>query len=182
MVIKKYTTKNGKSSSQTERLDAYTRQGKSFRKTQKRKTGVSDIWKKGALTALIPLAAAAVGTLNAQCQLTTASNDRPIGSQGNGIKIDVDGDMIDDFSFYLVGGGTININPLNQGEVVLSATLGIVKNLYTGYHIPSTANLQSGIAGVWKYGYGSRRFHSGNRNGVIGIKQGGKQGWIQINI
>ncbi len=198
VIIKKYSTTKGRTSGRKERLDAYGRQSRSFRKTKQKKNGISEFWKKGALAAIIPLAAAT--TLNGQCLGPATIN---LGASGRA-QLDVDGDGNDDFSFYHLATGvyipsqslTSYYGMLAMSEAGHNHTNFVHQfgSLVIKLAVNKVVRRASVDGGTAAFGYGaatlcSERYDKGNfckndGTGYVAIRKGdaatGKPGWIHM--
>ncbi|MCP4217383.1 MAG: hypothetical protein GY765_22260, partial [bacterium] len=194
MKIKKYLSQKTKKADIKSRLDAYTRQGRSYRKTGKG-TDLSKNFLKGSLAAIIPLAAA--GTLNSQCLTDVVTlNLNPSQKAG----FDVDGDGMDDFSvsFFKSSSTASNSTSLilrlhaKAGFSLLAN--GNVTALTTGTVTRAqTPFANSGLLYSMRYdasgtmGMTMPNFPvAGARGSYVGIRKGnattGQPGWIELQI
>jgi len=202
MVIKKYNKQLNEKNNQT-RLEAYARQGRSYRKTHKGSFTQSNALLKSSLAAVIPLAAA--GALQAQC-LGPLNDGNTItipityirygGTFSSGrYPFDVDGDGINDFDLVRqkfpspLGGGDSNsfeIEPLGTMSLRQNGQFSPLLNV-TGTVTRAQSFFNDDFNVLYNMGPfgGSGPFPEG-QIGFVGIRKGdsstGQPGWIKIEV
>jgi hypothetical protein len=140
---------------------------------------------KAFLTVALPVLS--FGTANAQCQGAQATNlSLP---QGGSLKIDIDGDAINDFAIKDGVGvyqASLLVIPLNTARLLTSGGSGTVKNyggvinggagtnIYGGFHWLNFNQGGNIIGGNWGSPY--------PKSGYMGIKKAGKLGFIQLTV
>lgn len=178
-----------------EKTDKYRELNKGINK----KLDFSKSLNKQSVLTLASLPVIALGSIqsaNAQCQGAQANNFTvPQNDKVNGIKIDVDGDGNDDFLIFdgagnnCGGGGrTLLASALNGGIIVTNGGSGTAVNYAGNATINGTGAGCNDPGGNFWLAFRSNNAMAGAfadsypETGYIGIKQGGKHGFIQLTV
>ncbi len=178
MQVKKYISQKNKKADIKNRLDAYVRQGRSYRKTG-RDTGISKIFLKSSLAALIPLASAAAA--DAQCLVPLTSAHIGTFTNNGSLPFDIDGDGTNDISVFARAlKGNIRVylrNVTSSISIVTAPSFGDVAKLAYGETIDAADNWKTSsfTRPLANIDNGNPPFSSGT--GYIGIRKGGEFGF-----
>ena len=184
----------------TKKIKAYKASNKGFTKSFQPLEKFDSSWITKAMILGVLPSLGNVSSLQAQCQGPQATSSLIMYFPANGIFLDVDGDMTNDFVIFDPNAGTgsaaaLVIDALNGGAVLTAGGSGTVKNYGYNALINGTNNTNTfsgnaymcfisggNIVGPWGPDAGGAGNPGYPTTGYIGILQGGNHGFIQLTI